>query len=212
MQIILALYDKPADPCRPLVCFDEQSVQLLGDPRPEKLVRPGKARRRDYEYVRRGTRNLFIFVSPKLGLRTVLITQHRAKEDFAKSMRYLADVIHPHAIVIDVILDNLNTHKAETLIEVFGMPEAARILKRLNFHYTPLHSSWLNLAENELSTLTRQCLTRRIDSEWMLAFEIVSWELRRNFIAAPLRWSFTWRRAKRLFAKMPVDALATRQN
>lgn len=211
MQIILDLYDKPNDPVRPLVCFDEQSVQLLGDQRPERLVRPGKARRRDYEYVRRGTRNLFIFVSPKLGLRTVLITQHRTKEDFAKSMRYLVDVIHPSAVAIDVILDNLNTHKAETLIEIFGMPEAARILNRVTFHYTPVHASWLNLAENELSVLTRQCLARRIDSEWMLAFEIVSWELRRNLAAVPIRWSFTWQRAKRLFAMMPPD-LATSQN
>jgi hypothetical protein len=149
MQIILDLYDKPNDPIHPLVCFDEQSVQLLGARHPERLVRPGKAQRRDYEYVRRGTRNLFIFVSPKLGLRTVLTTQHRTKEDFAKSMRYLVDVIHPSAVAIDVILDNLNTHKAETLIEIFGMPEAARILNRVTFHYTPVHASWLNLAENE---------------------------------------------------------------
>lgn len=212
MQVILALYDKPIDPLQPLVCFDEQSVQLLGNQRPERLVRPGKAQRRDYEYIRRGTSNLFIFVTPKLGLRTVLITQHRTKNDFAKSMRYLVDVIHPDAVAIDVILDNLNTHKTDTLIEIFGMPEAARILKRLHFHYTPLHASWLNLAENELSVLTRQCLSRRIDSEWMLAFEIVSWELRRNRISVPIHWSFTWRRAKRLFARMPADTPFTSQN
>jgi hypothetical protein len=211
MRIILGLYDKPMDPNRPLVCFDEQSVQLLADLRPESRVRPGKAQRRDYEYVRRGTRNLFVFAAPKLGLRTVLVTAHRAKEDFAKCMRFLVDVIHPDAAMIDVILDNLNTHTFEAVIEIFGMPEAGRILKRLTFHHTPLHASWLNLAENELSVLTSQCLRRRINSEWMLAYEIISWELRRNVAAIPIRWSFTWQRAKRLFAKMPLDPL-TSQN
>jgi DDE superfamily endonuclease len=213
MRVILDFYDKSNDPDRPLVCFDEQSVQLLGNQRPELAVRPGKPRRRDYEYSRCGTRNLFIFVTPKQGLRTILVTQRRTKLEFAKSMRYLVDVIHPKATCIDVILDNLNTHTTDTVIEIFGMPEAARILDRLSFHYTPLHASWLNLAENELSVLTRQCLSRRIDSEWMLASEIVAWELLRNFEAIPIRWSFTWHRAKRLFAKMPaIPVSVTSQN
>lgn len=213
MRVILDFYDKPNDPSRPLVCFDEQSVQLLGDQRPELPVRPGKPRRRDYEYSRHGTQNLFVFVTPKLGLRTVLVTQRRTKQEFAKSMRYLVDVIHPQATCIDVILDNLNTHTTTTIIEIFGMPEASRILDRLSFHYTPLHASWLNLAENELSVLTRQCLSRRIDSEWMLTSEIVAWELRRNVAAIPIRWSFTWKRAKRLFAKMPAEPVSfTSQN
>lgn len=213
MKEVLKLYEQPHDPRHPLVCFDEQSVQLLEDSRPEVPTQPGKARRRDYEYVRRGTRNLFMIVMPKMGLRTVLITLRRTKQDFAKCIRYLADVIHPHAECIHIILDNLNTHHAQTVIEIFGMPEAGRLLNRLHFHYTPLHASWLNLAESELSVLTRQCLNRRIGTEWILAYEIVAWEQRRNLDAIPIRWSLTWQRAKRLFAKMTDSSISfTSQN
>jgi hypothetical protein len=213
MKAVLKLYEQPHDPHHPLVCLDERSVQLLQDSRPELPTQRGKARRRDYEYVRGGTRNVFMIVTPKMGLRTILITLRRTKEDFAKCIRYLVNVIHPHAECIHIILDNLNTHHANTLIEIFGMPEAGRLLDRLHFHSTPLHASWLNLAESELSALTRQCLDRRIGSEWILAYEIVAWERRRNLDAIPIRWSFTWKRAKRLFAKMAHSlTVFTRQN
>jgi DDE superfamily endonuclease len=214
MKEILALYGKEAHDSRhPLVCFDEQSVQLVRNSRPERCVRPGRAKRRDYEYVRCGTRNLFVFVTPKAGQRNVLITLRRTKHDFAKAMHYLADVLYPGAETIEVILDNLNTHHALILIEIFGNPEADRLLKRLRFHYTPLHASWLNLAESELSVLTRQCLDRRIDTEWLLSYEIICWEHARNRQAIPISWSLDWKRAKRLFAKKPPDSIeSTSQN
>lgn len=207
MKNLLDLYARPRDPKRPLVCFDEQIVQLVADKRTELPLRPGYARRRDYEYVRRGTRNLFVFVEPKAGKRQVLVTRQRKKEDCAKALRYLVDELHPTAEAIDLVCDNLNTHTPEALIEIFGKREAERILARLRFHFTPLHASWLNIAEIELSALTRQCLARRIPDEWTLWLEIMAWELERNVIANPINWSFTWKRAKRIFRKRRCTAL-----
>jgi hypothetical protein len=201
MKDVLELYAQPYDPARPMVCFDEQSVQLLADSRPGLPLARGHPRRQDYEYVRRGTRNLFTFVEPKAGRRQVLVTRRRTKEDLAKAMRYLVDVLHPDASVIDVVWDNLNTHAADTLIEIFGKAEADRILARLVFHPTPLHASWLNSAEIDLSTMTRQCLDRRIPDDWTLALEVIAWEARANQLQRPIVWSFDWKKAKRLFKK-----------
>jgi DDE superfamily endonuclease len=201
MKDVLTLYGKPLEVARPLVCFDEKSVQLLEDSRPDRPVRAGRARRRDYEYVRRGTRNIFMFSAPKRGQRHTLVTQRRTKEDFAQAMCYLVDVLHPEAACIDVVWDQLNTHHVVTLIEIFGKAKADRILSRLCFHYTPVHASWLNMAEIELHALTGQCLNRRIGSEWMLITEMIAWEASRNQAAVPIRWTFDWKRAKRLFAK-----------
>lgn len=191
MEHILALYQKPYDPKRPLVCFDEKSTQLLAhitDPRPRK---PGQATRQDYEYKRNGTRNLFLFVEPKAGARHVLVTQRRTKRDFAFVMRYLVDVIYPEAECIDIVMDNLNTHHYHSLVEFFGKQEADRIWNRLEIHYTPEHASWLNMAEIELSILSKQCLSRRIPNEWTLITEIVAWEQARNEKKAKLHWNFT---------------------
>lgn len=197
------MYRRPYDPSRPVVCFDEKSLQLLADPvgRPAQPVRPGQPRRQDYEYVRHGTRNIFVWVEPKAGIRHTLVTLQRTKLEFAKAMRYLVDVLYPAPGVerIDLVLDNLNTHTTDTLIEIFGKPEADRILSRLAFHYTPLHASWTNIAEIEFSAMTTQCLDRRIPDEWSLASELVAWEQRRNQRAEPIRWSFTWKRARRMF-------------
>lgn len=201
MKDLLELYAQPYTPARPTVCFDEQSVQLLADSRPGLPLTRGRPRRQDYEYVRRGTRNLFIFVEPKAGRRHVLVTRRRTKEDLAKALRYLVDVLYPDAPLIDLVWDNLNTHAAATLIEIFGKAEADRILGRLVFHPTPLHASWLNSAEIDLSTMTRQCLDRRIPDEWSLALEIIAWEARANRLRRPIVWSFDWRRAKRLFGE-----------
>lgn len=201
LKLILDLYHRPSDPRRPLVCFDEKSVQLVADSRPESAARPGRPRRRDYEYVRCGTRNVFVFVAPWTGQRHTLVTRRRTKHDFAKAMRYLVDTLHPDAEWIDVVLDNLNTHTVEALIEVFGKPEADRLMARLRFHYTPLHGSWLNLAESEFAVMTTQCLDRRIADEWTLATELIAWENPRNHAAVPIQWSFTWKRAKRLFGR-----------
>lgn len=197
MKDVVTLYAQPYDPARPTVCFDEQPVQLLAEARPMRPLQPGYPRRRDYEYVRCGTRNLFLFIEPQVGQRHVLVTQRRTKEDFAKAMRYLVDELYPQVPVIDVVLDQLNTHASESLIEIFGKAEANRVLAPLVFHYTPLHASWLNIAEIILSTLTRQCLDRRIGDEWTLVMEILAWEYRRNAEQQPVAWSFDWKRARR---------------
>lgn len=207
---MLTLYRRRYDPRCPVVCFDEKSLQLLADParRPARAACPGHPRRRDYEYVRHGTRNIFLWVEPQVGYRHTLVTLRRTKQDFAKAMRYLVDVMYPAPQVerIDLVIDNLNTHTPETLIEIFGKPEADRILARVVFHYTPLHASWTNIAEIEFSAMTSQCLDRRLPDEWALATELVAWELRRNQRAEPIRWSFTWKRAKRLFIEREQDA------
>jgi hypothetical protein len=158
-------------------------------------------RRQDHEYVRQGTRNVFMCVEPHAGRRHVLVTQRRTKEDFAKVIRYLVDVIYPHAEYISLVLDNLNTHTVETLIEIDGKVEADRLMSKLRFHYTPVHASWLNIAEIELSAMTRQVLTRRIPCEWTLSLELIAWEHERNRLSIPIKWSFDWKRAKRVFAK-----------
>lgn len=197
MKDVVTLYAQPYDPARPTVCFDEQLVQLLADARATRPLKPGYPRRRDYEYVRGGTRNLFLFIEPKIGQRHVLVTRRRTKEDFAKAMRYLVDEMYPQVQSIDVVLDHLNTHAADTLIEIFGKAEADRLLAHLAFHHTPLHASWLNIAEIILSALTRQCLDRRIGDEWTLVMEILAWEYRRNAERKPVAWSFDWKRARR---------------
>ena len=195
-----------------MVCFDEQNVQLLADSRRGLPLKPGYARRQDYEYVRHGTRNVFIFVEPKAGQRHVLITRHRTKEDFAKAIRYLVDVLYPSVPQVDLVCDNLNTHAAETLIEIFGKTEADPILARLVFHFTPLHASWLNMAELELSVMTRQALAGRLSDEWTLALELIAWETRRNGKHQPISWSFDWKRAKRVLRKPQCRNQSRRQS
>jgi hypothetical protein len=201
MKDVLELYAQPYDPACPTVCFDEKSVQLLADSRPGLPLKPSYPRRQDYEYVRCGTRNVFIFVEPKAGRRHVLVTRRRTKEDLTKALRYLVDVLYPKAASMDLVWDNLNTHATDTLIEIFGKVEADRILARLVFHPTPLHASWLNIAEIDLNAMTGQCLDRRIPDDWMLTVELIAWESRRNQLHRPILWSFDWKRAKRIFLK-----------
>jgi hypothetical protein len=192
MEHILELYHRPYDPKRRLVCFDEKSVQLLANLMAPLALQPGQAVRQDYEYKRNGTRNLFIWVEPKAGCRQVLVTNRRTKRDFAVAMRYLVDEIYPDPeCVIDVVMDNLNTHHYHSLVETFGKVEADRITNRLEFHYTPAHASWLNMAEIELSILSKQCLSRRLPDEWTLTTEIIAWEEARNAKNASIRWNFT---------------------
>ena len=199
MEAILRLYARPFDPKRPMVCFDEKMTQLLGDVRDPLPLTPKVGRRQDYEYRRGGTRNLFIFVEPKAGSRTVLVTQRRGKTEFAQAMRYLVDTLYPQAVPIAVVLDNLNTHTYLALVETFGKEEADRLAARLCFHYTPPHGSWLNMAEIELSILSRQCLKRRLPDEWTLGLEIISWENRRNQQQAKIHWRFSVDDARRVF-------------
>jgi hypothetical protein len=199
MEAILELYQQPYNPKRPLVCFDEKSAQLLAHITQRRLTEPGQPARQDYEYKREGTRNLFLFVEPKAGRRQVLVTNHRTKQDFAFAMRYLVDVMYPEVECVDVVLDNLNTHHYHSLVEFFGKQEADRIMSHLCFHYTPEHASWLNMAEIELSVLSKQCLARRIPSSWTLMTEILAWEQARNDRQAKIRWNFTVHDARRVF-------------
>jgi transposase len=208
MEHLLALYQKPYEPKRPMVCFDEKSVQLLAHITDVLTLKSGYAARQDYEYKRNGTRNLFLFVEPKAGSRQVLVTQRRTKQDFAFAMRYLVDVMYPEAECIDVVMDNLNTHHYHSLVEFFGKQEADRIMARLEFHYTPEHASWLNMAEIELSILSKQCLARRIPSEWRLITEIVAWEESRNAKKAKIRWNFTVAEARKVFKEHYPTSLA----
>jgi hypothetical protein len=207
MEHILELYQKPYDSRRPLVCFDEKSIQLLAHITDPRILKPGQAIRQDYEYKRNGTRNVFLFVEPKAGTRHVLVTNRRTKRDFAFAMRYLVDVIHPEAECIDVVMDNLNTHHYHSLVEFFGKQEADRIWSRLEIHYTPAHASWLNMAEIELSILSKQCLARRIPTEWTLITEIVAWEQARNEKKAKIRWNFTVDDARKVFKEHYPTAL-----
>ena len=162
MEDVLDLYAEPYDPQRPVVCFDETSTQLLAETRPSLPPRPGLPLRQDYEYRREGTRNLFLACEPLAGWRQVAVTQRRTMQDFAHQMRWLVDEAYPEVPVVRVVLDNLNTHRAASLYETFPAADARRIAKRLEFHYTPKHGSWLNMAEIEFSVLSRCCLKQRL--------------------------------------------------
>lgn len=196
MEDILDLYAERYNPKRPVVCFDEKIFQLVAETRQAIPVQPGWPKRFDYEYQRHGTRNLFIFFQPLAGWRHVKITPQRTKSDFAYGMRDLVDVFFPQAQLIRVVQDNLNTHTPAALYETFKPAEAKRILKRLEFHYTPKHSSWLNMVEIELSVLSGQCLDRYIASENILRREIKAWEEPRNTQQATVDWHFTTAEAR----------------
>jgi hypothetical protein len=190
MEDVLELYAEPYDPQRPKVNFDETSKQLIAETRQPLPTQPRRPQRYDYEYERHGTRNLFLFVEPQAGFRHVNVTEQRTMIDFAHQMKWLVDEAYPQAEVIRVVLDNLNTHKAASLYEAFAPEEATRIVKKLEFHYTPKHGSWLNMAEIELSVLQRQCLARRIADESTLVHEIAVWEKQRNEKQATIDWRF----------------------
>ena len=165
MEDVLDLYAQPYDPRRPVVCFDETSTQLLADTRPPLPAQPGRPARQDYEYRREGTRNLFLTCEPMAGWRHVQATERRTMQDFARQMRWLVDEAYPEVPVVRVVLDNLNTHRTASLYETFPAAEAGRVAKRLEFHYTPKHGSWLNMAEIEFSVLSRSCLKQRVPNE-----------------------------------------------
>ena len=181
MEDVLDLYAAPYDPKRPLVCFDEKLVQLIAEKRCPLPAKQGQPERYDYEYKRNGTRNLFVFFQPLAGRRHVLITKRRTKVDDAHAMRYLVDELFPEADVVVVVQDNLNTHTPASLYEAFEPAEAKRILNRLEFHYTPKHASWLNIAECELSVLRRQCLRTRIPDIATVSEKVAAWSQHRNF-------------------------------
>lgn len=196
MEDVLDLYEQPYDAKRPVICFDEKPVQLLSQTRVGRPLSPGRPRRYDYEYERRGTANIFLAVEPLGGWRQVDVTERRTKLDFARQMQELADVHYPAAECIRVVMDNLNTHKPASLYEAFPPAEALRLLRRLEFHYTPKHASWLNMAKIELSVLSSQCLDRRIAAPDTLSAETKSWQDRRNRDHTPVTWRFTVHKAR----------------
>jgi transposase len=202
MEDVLDLYAEPFKPWRPVICFDERPCQLLADTRETIPMEPGQPKRYDYEYERHGTCNLFMICQPLAGWRQVKVTTRRTKIDFAECMRELVDVHFPHAEVIRVVLDNLNTHTPGALYEAFAPEEARRILRKLEFHYTPKHGSWLNMAEIEISIVSRQCLKQRIGEQAQLRQETVVWVAKRNEQKAMIHWCFDVPQARTKLARL----------
>jgi transposase len=196
MEDVLDLYAEAPDPKRPVVCFDESPVQLIGEVRQPIPAAPGQLERYDYEYRRNGTVNLFVFLDAHRPWRKVKLTERRTAEDYAQCMRDLVDVHYPEAECIRVVQDNLSTHSAGALYQAFPPAEARRILRRLQFHYTPKHASWLNMVEIEIGVLHGQCLDRRIHDPKRLAKEVAAWERQRNAAGARITWMFTTERAR----------------
>src|SRR5467141_5281735 len=188
MEDVLDLYAEASDPQRPVVCFDESPIQLIGEVRRPIPAKPGQIERYDCEYRRNGTANLFVFLDVNRPWRKVKVTGRRAAEDFAACMRDLTDVHYPKAERIRVVLDNLSTHSLGALYQTFPAKEARRVLRRLEFHYVPKHASWLNMVEIEIGVLVSQCLDRRIESRDQLAAETAIWEQQRNATGARIKW------------------------
>jgi hypothetical protein len=191
MEDVLDLYAEPVDPKRPVVCFDECPIQLVEEVRQPLPAEPKHPEHMDYEYKRNGTCNVFMTVEPQLGLRHVEVTERRTKQDFALQMKALVDERHPEADVIRLVVDNLNIHTPSALYEAFTPVEARRITRKLEFHYTPKHGSWLNMAEIELAVLASQCLDRRIPDPEYLRREAGAWESERNDKGVLIHWRFT---------------------
>jgi len=196
MEDVLELYAEEPDQQRPVVCFDETPRQLIGESRVPVAAKPGKPARVDYEYVRNGTANVFMFVDAHRPWRHAKVTDRRASRDFAECMRDLVDEHYPKAEQVRVVLDNLSTHTPGALYETFEPAEARRILKRLEFHYTPKHASWLNMVEIEIGVMVSQCLDRRIPDKATLVSEVGDWRRRRNKEGARINWLFTVNRAR----------------
>ena len=191
MEDVLDLYAEPTDPKHPLVCFDECPIQLVEEVRAPMPAEPGRPERIDYEYKRNGTCNVFMAVEPQVGSRHVEVTERRTKQDFALQMKALVDERYPEADVIRLVVDNLNTHTPAALYEAFAPDEARRITRKLEFHFTPKHGSWLNMAEIELAVFACQCLDRRIPDAEYLRREAAAWESERNDQGVQIHWRFT---------------------
>jgi hypothetical protein len=191
MEDVLEVYQRPYDPLHPTVCMDELSKQLVGEITQPLPLEAGQPSRYDYEYVRNGTSNLFMFFEPLAGQRFVEVTDHRTKIDWAYAVRDLVDVHYPHATTITLVMDNLNTHSPGSLYEAFEPAEAKRIADRLDIHHTPKHGSWLNMAEIELGVLSGQCLDRRIPDAYTLKRCVALWQAKRNQAQVTVDWRFT---------------------
>lgn len=202
MEDVLELYAQPYDARRPTVGFDETNKQLIKETRTPLPRQVGQVERYDYEYERNGTANLFMTVEPLTGVRFVDVTDQRTKIDFAHQMKKLVDVHYPQAEVIRVVLDNLNTHTKAALYEAFEAQEARRLVEKLEFHYTPKHGSWLNMAEIELAVLDKQCLSRRLADQPTLRQEVAAWQAARNQQRAKIKWCFDVTKARTKLKKL----------
>ena len=191
MEDVLDVYHRPHDPDRPVVCVDETSKQLIAETRVPIPAKPGQPKRYDYEYERNGTANLFMMFAPLEGWRHVKVTDRHTAVDYAQVLKELSDTHYPNASKIVLVQDNLNTHKPASLYEAFPAGEARRLVERFEWHYTPKHGSWLDMAESELSVLTTQCLDRRIADKQTLTEEVAAWEGCRNKKHAKADWQFT---------------------
>jgi len=191
MEDVLDVYHRPYDPLRPQVCLDEASKQLISETRPSIRPQPGRVRRVDAEYHRNGTASVFMMTVPLEGKRHVCVREHRKREDFAEVVRELCDELYPEAEKIVLVMDNLNTHNTASLYEAFKPQEARRLAEKLEIHYTPKHGSWLNMAEIELSVLSRQCMDDYFETQEQLAEQIATWERSRNENNVGIDWRFT---------------------
>jgi hypothetical protein len=191
MEDVLEVYQRPHDPEYPVVCVDETSKQLVAETRVPVAAKPGQPARYDYEYKRNGTANLFMIFAPLEGWRHVEVTDRHTAVDYAQILKAVADMNFPKAKKIVLVQDNLNTHKPASLYEAFPAAEARRLVERLEWHYTPKHGSWLDMAESELSVLSGQCLDRRIADKQTLTEEVAAWEKSRNKKHVKADWQFT---------------------
>ena len=200
MLNILDLYEKPYDPEYPIICFDEKSKQLIDETRESIPACPGRIKRTDYEYKRNGTTNIFVTIEPKGKFRTVRATKRRTRQDFAKEIKRIIRLKrYNNAKKIHIVLDNLNTHFEKSFYETFSKTEAEIILKRIEFHYTPKHASWLNMAEIEINVLSGQCLNQKIPSMRIIRKHIAKWSQNRNRMKKGINWQFTRKNAEKKF-------------
>lgn len=207
MEDVLDQYEKPLNPAEPVICLDEQPYQLLDDARPSQRAGPGQAAKQDYEYRRCGTCSVFLAVEPQAGKRFVRARRQRTRVDFARFVRDLVKR-YPQARWIHLVLDNLNTHNPQSLIEAFGEGPAKKLLKRIAWHYTPKHASWLNMAEIELSVLTKQCLDRRLPTLEDVQRHAATWSRERNRQKITIDWTFRRADARRVFPELYRPKLA----
>jgi hypothetical protein len=196
MEDVLSVYTRPHDPDHPLVCLDETTKQLTKETREPVPMKKGQPARVDYEYERNGTANMFMMFAPLEGWRHVKVTERRTAIDYAHALKDLSDVHFPDAETIVLVQDNLNTHTPASLYEAFPAPEARRLVERFEWHYTPKHGSWLDLAESELGVLASQCLDRRIPDRQTLIDEVAAWQRERNRYHAKADWHFTTEKAR----------------
>ena len=207
MYALLELYARPMSRAEPVICIDEKSLQLIGDSRQRLPMAPHSPAKQDYEYVRNGTTNLFVAVEPKAGRRVVSVTAHRGKSDFVAFIDELLTGAYTNARRIHLVMDNLNTHFRKCFDDVLGQRAANKLLRRVEFHYTPKHASWLNMAEIEIGILARQCLDRRIANRDVLKTEVDAWQQARNAQRRTIEWSFTRQDADRKLGRHYVSQL-----